>query len=582
MRASGRTYPADPAIGFADRDYFQALKTSDPVLPYVSRAYNGRQSGVAVFNFAGRTLPGQDGSFTGVIAVSAHRAYFEHFYKSVEPTVSHSVILVRDDGFILASEPALPMMRLPGNSALRNQIQVAPTGAYTMVSRLDGVERIFAYRKIGGYPIYVRFGLDKVAALAPWRMTLVNYGLVASLGAILLVAASSFAIRQSHREWVARQMWEDTAAALKAEALERERVEQQLRQSQKMEAVGRLTGGVAHDFNNLLTAVIGSLDLVLRCAPGLESRIERYIGNALEAAHRAAALTARLLAFSRQQPLRAVQIEPNQLVAGMSDLLRRTLGETIGVETVLAGGLWRTLVDPNQLENAILNLAVNARDAMPDGGRLTIETQNAILDTHEARVTTDVAPGEYILIAISDTGTGMTPEIIVNVFEPFFTTKPVGKGTGLGLSQVYGFAKQSGGHVAVASKLGQGSTFKLYLPRCRAEVATSPSPAPHPVASPSARGETILVVEDDTMVRDVSVAALEDAGFKVLAAADGPRAIEIAREHPEIVLLFTDVVPRGVNQRSRSRRCDLAGEARPAGPLHQRLYARRDRTRGSS
>ena len=569
MRASGRVYPVDPTVNFADRDYFQALKSTDQTLPYVSSAYPGRQSGQLIFNLAGRayTAPGE--RFVGTVAVSADRGYFETFYKSVDPSASHSVILVRGDGAILASEPKLAILQLPESSALRHQIRLSAAGAYTMRSRLDGVDRIFAYHQIGSYPVYVRFGLSKATALEPWRATLFNYGIVAVLASLALVAASALAVRQTQRERLARRRWEETAAALQAEAIERGRIEGQLRQSQKMEAVGRLTGGVAHDFNNLLTAVIGSLDLLRRRPGSLDERGERLVANALEGAERAASLTNRLLAFSRQQPLQPVRVDANQLVDGMSDLLRRTLGETIAIETRLAGDLWATRADFNQLESAVLNLAVNARDAMPRGGRLTIETDNAALDAMYAAVNADVAAGDYVMIAVTDTGAGMAPEVVSQIFEPFFTTKPVGKGTGLGLSQVYGFVKQSGGHVTVYSEPGHGSTFRLYLPRSL-DALSSTSGTPRsdgvePELLHSANGETVLVVEDEERVRRLSVAALEEAGYTVLAAGDGPTGLDLIRRHHDIALLFTDVVLAGpMNGRVLA---DMALRERPDLPI---------------
>ncbi|WP_209443219.1 hybrid sensor histidine kinase/response regulator [Falsiroseomonas frigidaquae] len=348
----------------------------------------------------------------------------------------------------------------------------------------------------------------------------------------------------------------ETNARLIAAATGRERAEAQLRQSQKMEAVGRLTGGVAHDFNNLLTVVLGNLALARRRLGELEEhspateRIGRGIDNAVEGANRAAILTQRLLAFSRQQPLAPEAVDANRLVAGMSDLLRRTLGEDIEIETVLSGGLWRAHADPNQLESSLLNLAVNARDAMPAGGKLTIETANAYLDEAYAAGREDVDAGQYVLICVSDTGTGMSPEVVTRAFEPFFTTKPTGKGTGLGLSQVYGFARQSGGHAAIYSEPGQGSTVKLYLPRLRdaelpAAAGTQAQPAAPGTGLHTGRGAVVLVVEDEEMVRDFAVTALEEAGCRTIAAGDGPSALALLSAHPEVTLLFTDVVLAG-------------------------------------
>ena len=270
-----------------------------------------------------------------------------------------------------------------------------------------------------------------------------------------------------HAEENLRQLNDSLEQRVSEEIAERMRAEEELRQAQKMEVVGQLTGGVAHDFNNLLTAIIGGAETLQRLLPqtsgGAPDRIQRAIRMIDASAQRAATLTHQLLAFARRQALDPRPLDANRLVAGMSELLRRTLGEAISIESVLAGGLWRTMADPNHLESAVLNLAVNARDAMPNGGRLTIETANAYLDETYAQQHQDVLPGQYVLIAVSDTGTGMKKETIERAFEPFFTTKEIGHGTGLGLSQVYGFIKQSNGHIKIYSELGQGTAVKLYL-----------------------------------------------------------------------------------------------------------------------
>jgi signal transduction histidine kinase/CheY-like chemotaxis protein len=359
-------------------------------------------------------------------------------------------------------------------------------------------------------------------------------------------------------------------AALLAAAEERERTEGQLRHAQKMEAVGRLTGGVAHDFNNLLTVVLGNLALARRRIGQADERALRALDHADEGARRAAELTQRLLAFSRQQPLAPQPVDANRLVTGMSDLLGRSLGEDIQVETVLAAGLWRAHADPSQLESTLLNLAVNARDAMPRGGKLTIETANCHLDEAYAATRDDVRAGQYVMVSVSDTGTGMSAEVAARAFEPFFTTKPAGKGTGLGLSHVYGFAKQSGGHAAIYSEPGQGTTIRVYLPR-QAEPAADPRPAipgrtePDPADPAPGGGETILVAEDDPLVRDFAVAALEEAGWRVLAAEDGPATLALLEAEPAVALLFTDVVLVGpMNGRELA---DAALALRPGLPV---------------
>jgi signal transduction histidine kinase/CheY-like chemotaxis protein len=333
------------------------------------------------------------------------------------------------------------------------------------------------------------------------------------------------------------------------EVQERTRAEEQVRQFQKMEAVGQLTGGIAHDFNNMLAVVIGNLNMIQRrLAKGAQadlSKISSFVDAALEGANRAAALTARLLAFSRQQPLSPEQIDPNRLVAGMSDMLARTLGETVAVETVLGAGVWRIQADPTQLESALVNLAVNGRDAMPGGGRLTIETANAYLDADYAAAE-GAKPGQYVMLAVTDTGCGMTREVIDRALEPFFTTKAVGKGTGLGLSQVYGFVRQSGGHLKIYSEVKQGTTVKIYLPRLFApEAMAEPVKPAQPAA---ASGEE----------------ALRDLGYDVVSVESAADALARAGQEPDIALLLTDVVMPDMNGRELA---DQILKLRPGMPV---------------
>ncbi|MDP9091184.1 MAG: ATP-binding protein [Pseudomonadota bacterium] len=342
---------------------------------------------------------------------------------------------------------------------------------------------------------------------------------------------------------------------LEAEYAARQKVEETLRQSQKMEAIGQLTGGVAHDFNNLLSVILGGLEAIGRQIQNLPqsaatSRIARSKEMAIQGVRRAASLTSRLLAFSRQQPLAPTGVDANKLVAGIGDLLRRTLGEQVSLEMVLAGGLWPTFVDGNQLENALLNLAVNARDAMPSGGSLTIETGNASLDAaYVTGLTEPVTPGQYVMIAVTDTGCGMDASTLSRVFEPFFTTKAVGKGTGLGLSQVYGFVRQSSGHIRIYSECGEGTTVKLYLPR-HFEAAKAAKTVSEVQAPKAIGAECILVVEDDDALRVHATDILNELGYRVIAAASGADALAELRAHRDIDLLFTDVVmPGGVNGR---------------------------------
>jgi signal transduction histidine kinase/CheY-like chemotaxis protein len=368
----------------------------------------------------------------------------------------------------------------------------------------------------------------------------------AALGALLLSGALIRELRQR-----TEALAEETRVRKDAQAI--------LAQTQKMESIGQLAGGIAHDFNNLMTVVIGNLDSaerrLARGGPADASSIGRPIAAAMQGARRAASLTQRLLAFSRQQVLSPQQADLNRLVASLSEMLTRTVGETIAVETILGSGLWPTFVDVSQLENAIVNLVVNARDAMPSGGRITIETANASLDEAYCRQFGDVAPGQYALLSVSDTGTGISPEHLSKVFEPFFTTKSASMRTGLGLAMIYGFVKQSKGHIRIYSEVGHGTTAKIYLPRMIGAARAKSVPAAargESAQSPTARpGEVVLMVEDDEDVLDSTVTLLRELGYSVLAARNGAAALAQLRGSERVDILFTDVVlPQGMNGRA--------------------------------
>jgi len=331
-----------------------------------------------------------------------------------------------------------------------------------------------------------------------------------------------------------------------------------LRQSQKMEAIGQLTGGIAHDFNNLLTGIIGSIDIIRRrMATGRLDEVSRFMDAASTSARRAGALTHRLLAFARRQSLDIRPNNINRLVASMEDLLHRTLGEHIELECSLAAELWTAFTDANQLESAVLNLAINARDAMPDGGRLTIETTNEHLDAAYTSLQEDAAPGDYVVIGVSDTGTGMPADVVAKAIDPFFTTKPVGEGTGLGLSMAYGFAKQTRGHLRIHSEVGHGTTIKLYLPRALQDAVDLEKPVEE---APRGQGETILVVEDDATVRLILADILAELGYDVQLASDARPAIPILQSNRRIDLMMSDVMLPHINGRKLA---EIARAARP-------------------
>jgi signal transduction histidine kinase len=385
-------------------------------------------------------------------------------------------------------------------------------------------------------------------ASAGTSSTLLRWGAGASFALVCVLGALiGYFTRHSFTEVAAAR---DRLMVANGELVEqvrrREQVESQLRQSQKMEAIGQLSGGIAHDCNNMLGVITGALDLMQRRIRMGDFGIERFMEAAIKATERAAGLTHRLLAFARQQPLVPEPINANKLIGNMSDLLRSTLGEHIRIETVSAAGLWLTKADAHQLESAILNVAINARDAMPEGGNLTIETGNVFLDDAYCRQNAEAEPGQFILIAVSDTGTGMAPDVAARVFDPFFTTKPAGRGTGLGLSQVYGFIKQSRGHIKVYSEPGAGTSVKIYLPRLIGETEKLERPLP-PAAQKGDAGEVVLVVEDDQLMRQMSVDALTDLGYGVIDSESAVEALRILDGRPDVKLLFTDVVMPEMN-----------------------------------
>jgi signal transduction histidine kinase/ActR/RegA family two-component response regulator len=557
--------PVPATLDLSDRSYFRVHRDGAiaPGRTYVSEVLQGRANpNTRFFQLSTRrTSRGDAGRFDGVTVVSVEPGYFREFFSQVAGDSFDSVALVRKDGYVLARYGSSPATsdKIPADSLLLTAAAENPARGITEgVSPFDGVARLIAYRLLPDYDVYVTLGINRDRIVRQWLATMASHLVFGLPATVALVILTLMALRHTRREALA-------LAQLREEIARRETAEDQLRQAQKMEALGRLTGGVAHDFNNLLTIVIGSLDMLLRRWAAPEPGLARLARNALDGARRAAALTARLLAFARRQPLDPKPVDANHLVAATSELFRRTLGESIKIETVLAGGLWQTFVDAHQLEAALLNVAVNARDAMPEGGRLTIETANTHLDDAYAAANPEVRSGQYVMVAVTDTGHGMSREVLVNAFEPFFTTKPAGQGTGLGLSQVYGFTKQSGGHVKIYSEAGDGTTVKIYLPRhLGATVADAAEPTLSNIAH-SAVG-TILVVEDEEGVRRFTVDTLRDLGYRVVEADGAEAALRLLADGKDIVLMATDVVMPGLNGRK------LADEAVRRHPALKVLF----------
>jgi signal transduction histidine kinase len=533
--ASSAISPIPDTVGVADRGYFLAQKDRDAGI-FIGEVLHPRvrKDGGDFFGVSQRR-PAPDGKFTGVILVAVQTKVFTEFYAQLARDAGGGGFsLARSDGMILARYPPAPegIARFGPQSGFMRNISKFPNGTIlTTDNSIEGIERRIAFRPLGFADLYVSDGLATDTIIGDWLRTMAQH-LYFGLPATLVLMALVLMTMRRTRE-------------LYAEAARRELAEQALRQSQKMEAVGQLTGGVAHDFNNLLTIIIGNLGIAKRGI--VEARSERALDNALIGAQRAAQLTQRLLAFSRQQPLDPKTVDANKLITNMADLLTRSLGENIALETIGGAGLWMVEADVSELESTLLNLALNARDAMPDGGKLTIETSNAYLDDEYCRHHDGVSPGQFVLIAVSDSGVGMPPEAIERAFEPFFTTKEPGKGTGLGLSQVYGFMKQSGGHVKIYSERGEGTTIKLYLPRHygEEEIAAVEEPA----GSDRGRGETILIVEDDEGVRQYASEILRDLNYQVIEAKDAASALRLLEADKPFDLMLTDVVLPGKNGR---------------------------------
>jgi two-component system, NtrC family, sensor kinase len=544
-----------PDQSFADRDFFTAHAGGD-VGTYYGRVYKSVLNAQPFFSVSRRLV--HDGAFIGVLEVSVLPSNFFRFFATLAYAEGQQFALIRNDGLILARYPLAPpgaSDHLDENTGFRRITARSPLGgSYTTLSPIDHITRRFLARRFGSSPLYLTSGFALSTLRNEWLWDMAAH-LIYGIPATLILFFTLYAVlRRTER--------------LYAEIDRRSTAEEALRQSQKLDAIGHLTGGVAHDFNNLLTIIIGNLEAAQRqletWTDGTQVKLARRLESAMRGAQRASMLTKRLLAFSRQQPLNPSVIDVNRALNGLSDFLRRALGEDISLEIVGGGGVWPVEADAAELEAAILNLAVNARDAMPNGGKLTIEASNSYLDENYCRQNAEIRPGQYIQIAVTDTGSGMAKDVIDRAFEPFYTTKQSGQGTGLGLSQVYGFVKQSGGHVKIYSERGEGTTIKIYLPRFVGPSAAAEEAAREPSRSRS--GECVLVVEDDDDVRRYVVEALSALGYEVLEAANGTDALRLLEARKTVHLLLTDVVMPGMNGRK------LADEATQRAPRLKVLY----------
>jgi two-component system NtrC family sensor kinase len=562
---SATFFPTQHGLDLSDRDYFVAIK-NDPKASFISGIFQSRFADRHLFVISRRRLLNGSNQFEGVVTTGIAPEYFVDYYARLPMAPGSVFALMRGDGAELARYPQRQdVLARPAQTLFELAVKSSPEqGSTIAVSPADGVERMLSYRRLPRQDVYVVVAVPTYTIVHEWLLGMGRHLFFGVPATIAMVVLAWVALVRTQRESL-------TYAQLHEEVARRESTEEALRQAQKMEAIGRLTGGIAHDFNNLLTAILGNIDLAVIRLGNVEERVSRNLASAREASRRAATLVNRLLSFSRQHPLEVKIVDINRLVQNMSDLLRRAIGETVTVETVLAGGLWRASVDPNQLENAVLNLAVNARDAMAEGGKLTIETANTYLDeAYASSHAGEVAPGQYVMLAVTDSGAGMSKEIADRVFEPFFTTKPPGVGTGLGLSMVYGFVKQSGGHIKIYSEVGEGTTIKLYFPRSgEVESALIPDDAAKSAAPATGQPtETILLVEDDEEVSRFAAEVLREAGYRVVTARDAAHGLSVLERRPEITLLFTDVVlPGGTNGRQ------LVDEARRRYPHLKVLYA---------
>ena len=553
-----RYFPIPP-VNVSDRDYFAALKDTPTDRPFLSEPVQNRGNGNWTIYLA-RRVNGPSGTFVGLVLAAINLDYFQSLYQSLHIGEGAAISLWRRDGILLARWPVLDRVgeRIPIKS-FTEILTRADAGVYEIKDSIDGAARIVSTRLVRDYPVVVNVTRTMGQALYDWRRQAWITGVTGLVCAAALVCLIWALARQFSTYEAITQALSERQQAVEA----RRDAEARLSQMQKMETLGQLTGGIAHDFNNLLQAIGSGLYMIEQQAGkmGAPNGLVAPVRLAQQAVERGSTLTQHLLAFSRRQHLEPRPVDVNGLVEGMGGLLERTLGGTIYVRTVLQDGLWPAMVDPTQLEMALLNLAINARDAMPDGGTVTISTATVarnraargVGDTGVPPPPADLPPGDYVGVSVRDTGTGMPEEVAARAFEPFFTTKAVGHGTGLGLSMVHGLAAQSGGGIRLDSRPGRGTAVTLYLPRAaqaEGEGGHAPAAAPAAVEPSSA---CVLLVEDDALVRQTTSAFLKQAGVRVLEALGTAEALELLTRPTVVDLLITDFAMPGMNGLELSR-----------------------------
>lgn len=543
--------PVSEETSIADRDYFTAQRDSRIQGMFFSQAFTSRLTGKRQFtiSIARRSASGE---FDGIIFTAVSIDYLVSFWKQFVPSSGYLIPMIRDDGMLMVRYPVSDNPeRLDPNGPFVTHVRRAPRGIYTAVSQVDGIERINAYSRITNYPLYISYSVEKNLAMQPWRKDALMAAGVAVLVSGALLTLLMFAIQQSLAQRRTAARWRALADDLGCEVARRKEAEAALLHAQKIEALGNLTGGIAHDFNNLLAGISGNLELMrIRLASGHDD-VAKHIDAAEAVVDKAAAITKRLLAFSRRQALSPKPTNVNERVGFMHELIARTIGPSIHLHTELAPDIGITLCDPNLLDSALLNLAINARDAMPLGGEVVVTTANVTIDSEEDANAAGIPRGEYVRITIADTGCGMPAEVLERVFDPFYTTKPIGQGTGLGLSMVHGFIKQSGGEIRIESTVNAGTTVRLYLPLLR-ELAGRAQPTSMPVAARLLAAKAkVLLVDDETALRNVLAETLADIGCQVMPAEDGAAALNIIAAAAPIDLLITDIgLPGAMNGRA--------------------------------